>query len=602
MPRQPLNIVILGGSFAGLSIAHHFLDCIIHQLRTFENAPTYRVVLVSPSTHLYWNICAPRALVSSTLIHTEDAFVPIEPAFARHPFNEFTFMQGWATAVDTSARKVNIELVTNPSKSHSEVFKASSLAESSSPAVPIIRDTSYRPANADMDSKTQTISYHALIIATGSSAHSPLYSLHGTHKDTISELHNFHSRLETAHSIIIVGGGPSGVETAGQLAVYYNQPKKWRKWKAARPKTSTVTDESSIKRATRLLYPSKRSKRDSGISADSSTMSPVIQVTPEAPATRLPKTITLLSGGDRLLAKLDPKTGKRAEKKLKKLGVHVVHNLRQLGATTNADGRSNCILNNDMTITSDLIIHATGVYPNTRFLPNQMLDGNGYVIADRETLRVHGQSDGERIYAIGDCAAYSKNCILDVYETVPVVMKNLCNDLLAYEYRLQTVTSAPIDSTLLKVAENPAEPSLSSTHLSSNNAPKHYVDDRPPSPTLPHMSLTMRPRLSFHAPLPSSLTTAKSPIFPSKPPSVSRTSLLTSEEARKKIDALVDAHFHQNPTDTQIMPISRYGGVGVVFDWRLPSLLVWAFKGKDYKVGRAKGVVGRGINPFGVKR
>ncbi|KAF2734364.1 FAD/NAD(P)-binding domain-containing protein [Polyplosphaeria fusca] len=426
MPRQPLNIIILGGSFAGLSVAHNFLDKVIHQLSTFEAGPMYRVILISPSTHLYWNICAPRALITPKWISLDDVFIPIEPGFARHPFNEFTFMQGRCIAVDTSARTVTIELV-------------------------------------HRHNKVQTLPYHALIIATGSSAHSPLYSLHGTHEETLAELRDFHRRLEKADSVLIVGGGPSGVETAGQLAVYFNRGRKWG------------------------------------------------------------DTITLLSGGHGLLGRLPPKVGKRAEKQLKNLGVHIVHNIRQLTATINSDGSSNCILNTDMTITSDLLISATGVSPNTSFLPSHILDENGYVMADRETLRVWGRGIGDRVYAIGDCGAYSKNYVLDVYEPIPTLMQNLHNDLLAHEYFLQTL------------AYLPTTPSLEPDTLPST---------------------------------------------------------------QRKIAALQDAHYRQNPTETQIMPITRFGGVGVVFGWRVPSLAVWAFKGRDYKVKRARACVGKGGNPY----
>jgi len=51
---EPLNIVILGASFGGLSCAHHFLDYTIEQLRKTTTAPNYRLVIVSPSTHIYW--------------------------------------------------------------------------------------------------------------------------------------------------------------------------------------------------------------------------------------------------------------------------------------------------------------------------------------------------------------------------------------------------------------------------------------------------------------------------------------------------------------------------------------------------------------------
>ncbi|OCK90087.1 FAD/NAD(P)-binding domain-containing protein, partial [Cenococcum geophilum 1.58] len=418
MSREPLNIVVLGGSFAGLSAAHHFLDHVIQQLRTFESAPRYRVVLVSPSTHLYWNICAPRALVSAGLIPVESAFVPIEPGFSRHPFNEFTYMQGAATAIDTSARTVAVVLASEATTQHSTL---------------------------------QTLPYHALILATGSSAYSPLYSLHGAYEKTIAELRSFHTRLETARSVLIVGGGPSSVETAGQLATYFNRRSRW-----------------PFNRKPAQGKPPSESKR---------------------------------SG--RLLPKHPPSIGHKASKKLKNLGVHVVHSIRQVGSSENPDGSTNCHLNNDMTITADVLIAATGVYPNTSYLPAAMLDEAGYVVADPEDLRVYGPGVGERMYAVGDCASYSKNCVLDVYDAVPVLMHNLRNDLLAYEVELG-----------------------------------------------------------------------------------------------RRIAELRDMRFVQNQTDTQLMPITRWGGVGVVFDIAIPSLFVHWWKGRDYRVGRAQGVVKLGKNPY----
>ena len=44
--NQPLDIVVLGASFAGLSIAHAFLDTTLAQLRTTSAAPNYRLILI----------------------------------------------------------------------------------------------------------------------------------------------------------------------------------------------------------------------------------------------------------------------------------------------------------------------------------------------------------------------------------------------------------------------------------------------------------------------------------------------------------------------------------------------------------------------------
>lgn len=159
------------------------------------------------------------------------------------------------------------------------------------------------------------------------------------------------------------------------------------------------------------------------MSGQSTATPPIIQFAPSDPTQRISKTITLLSGGNHLLSKLAPSVGKKAEKQLKKLGVYIIRNLQEISHTNDVDGSSSYMVNNDITITSDLLISATGMHPNTQFLPENMLDGNSYVVTNRETLRVYGQGIGDWIYAIGDCAAYSKNYVLDVFDAVSYLMK-----------------------------------------------------------------------------------------------------------------------------------------------------------------------------------
>ena len=178
-------------------------------------------MLIRPSTHLYWNICAPRALACAGQADIEDMFIPIEPAFSRHPFNEFVFVQGYAIQVDTSAKTVKIELAKN------EPTKWCSTANCEPLKPTPDRDIdNYAHLSSHKARPQQTIAYHALVTATGTSSHSPLFSLHGTLEETLAELRQFHRRLESAQSIIIIGGGPSGIEAAGQLGAYYNRKRR----------------------------------------------------------------------------------------------------------------------------------------------------------------------------------------------------------------------------------------------------------------------------------------------------------------------------------------------------------------------------------------
>lgn len=471
MAEDLLNIVVLGGSFAGLSVSHRFLDQTIKQLHTFEGAPNYRVVIVSPSTHLYWNIAAPRAIVSSGLIPHVNTFLPTQPAFDRHPADKYVFIQGRATGIDFNTRNVTVAVVTPP------VSKRSSVTSNQRPAsFPSKRESLLSNAS---HSSTEIIPYHALIIATGSSHNSPLLSLHGPHEHTIEALDAFHKRIKDASSILVAGGGPSGVEIAGQIGTYFNTTSLWDDLDCM-PRalgTTKFTDE---------MLPQRKAKY-----------------------------ITLLSGGDRLLPRLRPSIARSAERKLKSLGVTVIHDVRLISAAQLPDGTYEAVLNNDTTMTTDLFVEATGVQPNTLFLPAELLDTAGYILADSSTLRIY--EAGERVYALGDCCAYSKNYIIDVYDSVPPLMHNLLNDLLSYEY--------------------------------------HYT---PPSPL-------NNPFLS---------------------------------EAEAHTGKLVDKVFYQNPTDTLMMPITRFGGVGVIFSIWIPSFLIHYWKGRDYRVGKAEKVVRRGRNPY----
>ncbi|RMZ07418.1 hypothetical protein D0860_05134 [Hortaea werneckii] len=370
---EPLNIVILGASFGGLSCAHHFLDYTITKLRTTSTAPNYRLIIISPSTHIYWNIGAPRALVGPGLIKHEDAFIPIEPGFHRHRGHQFTIIQGECKTMDKDARTVTVELIGSTAQRRcSQVNKRLSKATS-----PI------SPAESN-DPKIQTIGYHALIMCTGSSAHSDLLSLHGPHLNTIGALNTFHSKVDGAKSIVVCGGGCSGVETAGQLATFLNYSSH---------------------------FPVRRRIKN-------------------------PKKIFLITGSDRCLPLLKPKVGQKAEKMLKNLGVEIKHNIRVTGVKEDFDltGQSKLELSDDTEMITDLYIPCTGVGPNSQYAPPSLRDARDYILTNGETMRV--DAAGPRTYCIGDVASYSHNYVLDVYAAVPVVMHNLLNDLIAHELRL----------------------------------------------------------------------------------------------------------------------------------------------------------------------
>lgn len=373
LPTEPLNVIILGASFGGLSCAHYFLDHTIRQLGITSPAPSYRLIVVAPSTHIYWNIGAPRALVRGGLLKHEDTFIAIEPGFQRHRGLPYTIIQGKAVNVDPTYKTVEIDLFDYEAQRRCSYLLPERDRHGLNPSDPASK----------LPSK-QILPYHALILCTGTSAHSDLLSLHGPHLETANALNRFHAQVTQAKSIVVVGGGTSGVEVAGQLATFLNYKRH-------------------------IPFPVR---------------------------VKNPKKVILITGGDRCLPGLAPNYGTQAEKMLRKLGVEVKHNVRVSKAQEWFDqtGATRVDLSDETQIIADVYVACTGVAPNSHYAPPHMKDEHGYITTNGKTMRC--DTAGERVYSVGDVASYSQNYVPDVYNAVPVVMHNLLNDLLKYELQL----------------------------------------------------------------------------------------------------------------------------------------------------------------------
>ncbi|KAK9366156.1 hypothetical protein V1509DRAFT_630693 [Lipomyces kononenkoae] len=173
------SIVILGGSFSGVSTAHRILK------QTAKTGPV-KIILVSPNTHFYWNIAAPRALVPGQ-VADDKIFQPIAPGFSQYPASQFEFIVASAKNVDFVAKKVVIS----------------------------------------GSAGNKTLDYDFLILATGSStrADTPFKTL-GSTEATRDALHDFQARVKKSKTIVVAGAGATGVETAGELSFEYGQQKE----------------------------------------------------------------------------------------------------------------------------------------------------------------------------------------------------------------------------------------------------------------------------------------------------------------------------------------------------------------------------------------
>ena len=135
MATSEKKILILGGSYAGISTAHYVLKHIIPKLPENE---FYQVVLISASSQILCRPACPRALISDDMFPQEKLFVNIPEVFEKYPKGSFRFIQGTATQMDHNNRIVSINLAA---------------------------------------SNTENLDFHSLVIATGASTPSPLLGL-----------------------------------------------------------------------------------------------------------------------------------------------------------------------------------------------------------------------------------------------------------------------------------------------------------------------------------------------------------------------------------------------------------------------------------------
>lgn len=168
------NIVILGASYAGVSTAHRILK------QASKTAP-FKITLVSPNTDIYWNMAAPRAAIG--VYGDEKVFQPIAPGFKQYG-DKFEFIVGTAQSLDIQAKTVGL-------------------------------------------AGGKTLEYDFLILATGSRTQevTPFKGL-GSTEETKAALHAFREKVKESETIVIAGGGPTGIEFAAELTFEYGKKKQ----------------------------------------------------------------------------------------------------------------------------------------------------------------------------------------------------------------------------------------------------------------------------------------------------------------------------------------------------------------------------------------
>ncbi|SPN99055.1 uncharacterized protein DNG_02094 [Cephalotrichum gorgonifer] len=336
------NVVILGGSYAGVSSVHYILQHVVPQL---PNSAEYKVVLVSPSAEVVTRPATVRALISDDLLPQDQVWSNVKSILGtKYNKSNFQFVLGKATELDTEGRVVLVEL-------------------------------------SDGSAATERIEYHALVIATGASTPSPLFSLKTDGEGLKSTWAEFRKALPGAKKIVFAGGGPTAVEAAAELGEHLNGRAGW--------------------------FGSNKA--------------------PKVP-------ITLVTSASQILPFLRESIGTTAEGYLAQLGVTVIKNAKVTSVTPDAAGvnsvadKARLTLSNGQEIDADLYIPAFGFTPNTSFVPGNLLASDGRVNVNPSTLRV--DAAGPRVYSIGDVSNYARASIYFIRLATPILGNNLKRDLL----------------------------------------------------------------------------------------------------------------------------------------------------------------------------
>ncbi|PLB52193.1 putative mercuric reductase [Aspergillus steynii IBT 23096] len=168
--EHPRNVVVIGASFAG----YHAARCLASSLPT-----GYRVVIVEKNTHLQVTWVLPRFSVVGG--HEHKAFIPYGPYLSAVPKGSYEWVR------DT-AEQISVD-----------------------------EDGG---GNVQLGSGT-TIDFEYLVMATGASGSLPSRVGVTTKKEGMEMLSIEQDKLVAATDVVVLGGGPAGIELAGDAKSRY---------------------------------------------------------------------------------------------------------------------------------------------------------------------------------------------------------------------------------------------------------------------------------------------------------------------------------------------------------------------------------------------
>ncbi|KAL7956734.1 hypothetical protein V8C34DRAFT_315393 [Trichoderma compactum] len=315
------TIVVLG---AGLVAAP-----VIRQLMRNTILPSneLRMVVVTPSTHFPWPTAMPRAVVPGQM-DFDKVFYPLAPTFAEYPAEKFELVLGAADVLDPIGQTVNVSLNSGEGR---------------------------------------LISYNTPIIATGTTAKDNMpWKLLGTFEQTKHSLQRLQSHIAKADTVVVVGGGLTGTETAGELGFDYAETNKKKVY---------------------FIY-----------NSDLPLMPPIQNVR------------------------------KQAQTELEEMDVVLIPNTTVSQVTTSENGFVLALYDKNGTtksLTPQAYVSTTGQTPNTRFVPADMLDSHNFI---KQTTTLQAERF-PNIFDLGDVgnlegckAQYAESQALHLIKALPAYL------------------------------------------------------------------------------------------------------------------------------------------------------------------------------------
>lgn len=139
--------------------------------------------------------------------------------------------------------------------------------------------------------------------------------------------------------------------------------------------------------------------------------------------------VTIITKANRLLPILSKPYILIAKTFLNKVSVNIIYNVSIILSITNANSKTTINLSNGKQQTTNIYIPTQGITPNSKYIPADLKNDQGYIKTNGITLRANAA--GTRVYVAGDISNYSCRGFYNLYSAIPILITNIKRNLLA---------------------------------------------------------------------------------------------------------------------------------------------------------------------------